>query len=229
MSGGEALFAKLAQRLEGQPGRVGPAGVADRIAGHRANLIPARAQLDGAALVDLFAKLAEMMGATVERLRSTDEVPAAVGDFLNRHNLPQKIKLAPDPAVADLPWSNRPLIERDVGIGVITDQTSVTPAFAAIAETGTLMLHSGATTPTTLNFLPDNHVVVLRRDQIVGDYETAWAQLRAKLGGPENWPRTVNLITGPSRTADIEQELIMGAHGPRRLHILLIDGDAAQA
>jgi L-lactate dehydrogenase complex protein LldG len=99
------------------------------------------------------------------------------------------------------------------------DAAGITGAFAAIAETGTLMLISGAGTPTRNNFLPDTHIVVLRASEIVACYEDGWDRLRA--AGP--MPRTVNFITGPSRTGDIEQRLVLGAHGPRRLHIVLID------
>src|SRR5690606_23476498 len=106
------------------------------------------------------------------------------------------------------------------------DPVSLTAAFAGVAETGTLMLTSGAAHPTTLNFLPDTHIVVLRADQIVGPYEAAWTRLRARqqaqAGGA--MPRTVNFVTGPSRTGDIEQKIQLGAHGPRRLHIVLVEG-----
>ncbi len=88
------------------------------------------------------------------------------------------------------------------------------------------MLHSGPQTPTTLNFLPENHVVVVRASQVVGAYEEVWDRLRA--ANPAALPRTVNMITGPSRTGDIELRLELGAHGPRRLHIVLIaeEGDS---
>jgi L-lactate dehydrogenase complex protein LldG len=103
----------------------------------------------------------------------------------------------------------------------------LTPCLAAIAETGTLMLLSGADTPTTLNFLPDTHIVVVRAGQVVAGYEDAWDMVREKAGGdPAAWPRTINLITGPSRTGDIEQRIQLGAHGPRRLHVVLVDGAA---
>jgi L-lactate dehydrogenase complex protein LldG len=95
----------------------------------------------------------------------------------------------------------------------------VTAAFAAIAETGTLMALSGPDSPTTLNFLPDNHVVILRASQVMGAYEDGWDKLR-RTGA---LPRVVNFITGPSRTGDIEQKILLGAHGPRRLHIILIE------
>ena len=99
-------------------------------------------------------------------------------------------------------------------------------AFGAAAESGTLMLVSGAD-PTTLNFLPDTHIVVIDAKDAAGDDETLWQKLRERFGEGA-MPRTVNRITGPSRSADIEQTLILGAHGPRRLHVMVV-GDAAAA
>ena len=96
-------------------------------------------------------------------------------------------------------------------------------AFVGIAETGTLMLPSAPVRPTTLNLLADTAIVVLRTSALVGAYEEAWDKLRAEIGG---MPRNVMLVTGPSRSADIEQTLELGAHGPRNLHVVLID-DAA--
>ena len=86
---------------------------------------------------------------------------------------------------------------------------------------GTLMLTSGAARPTTLNFLPDTHIVVLCEADIVSGYEDVWARLRARYG-KNVMPRTVNTITGPSRTGDIEQAMELGAHGPRRMHIVVV-------
>ena len=80
---------------------------------------------------------------------------------------------------------------------------------------------SGADNPTTLNFLPETHIVVLESGDLVGTYEEVWTRLREKFGEGE-MPRTVNMITGPSRTADIEQTLELGAHGPRRLHVIIL-------
>ena len=87
----------------------------------------------------------------------------------------------------------------------------------------TLVLFSGTDNPTTLNFLPDNHIVVIEAKDIVADYETMWAALRARFGKGV-MPRTVNWVTGPSRSADIEQTLLLGAHGPRRLHVIVVGG-----
>jgi L-lactate dehydrogenase complex protein LldG len=108
--------------------------------------------------------------------------------------------------------------------GAPEDAVSLQHGFAGIAETGTLMLPSAPERPTTLNLLPDTALVFLRASRILGAYEEAWDMLRAELGA---MPRNVMLVTGPSRSADIEQTLELGAHGPRRLHILLVDDDPA--
>jgi L-lactate dehydrogenase complex protein LldG len=191
-----------------------------------ANLIPARADLPRAGQIELFVQKAEGLAATVARVPGADAVPAAIADYLAERNLPSRLRIAPDDYLRTLPWSERPLLTVVEGRADPADAVSVTPAFAAVAETGTLMLISGAATPTTLNFLPDVHIVVLRSGQLVGPFEDAWKSLR-RYAESKGWPRAVNFISGPSRTADIGQELIMGAHGPRRLHIVLVDDEEA--
>jgi L-lactate dehydrogenase complex protein LldG len=194
-----------------------------RLAAPRRNLIPARAAaLEAKERVDLFVAMAEEVQATVARVASPAAVPDAVARYLSGENLPAELVVAPDPGLDAIPWQTRPLLRLRRGRAEADDATSLTPAFAGIAETGTLMLISGATTPTTLNFLPDTHIVVLREDQIVAAYEDAWDRLRAHAAAQGGLPRTVNFITGPSRTADVEQRLELGAHGPRRLHIVLV-------
>jgi len=206
------------------------AELAARIAAHRRNLIPARATaLDAPHRVDLFAQMAEAVQTTVARVPSDQDVPGEVARYLAAENLPAEVKMAPDPSLDALPWAERPLLDIKRGKAEAGDAVSLTPCLAAIAETGTLMLISGEATPTTLNFLPDTHIVVLRAGQVVASYEDGWDLLRQRPGeGPQALPRTVNFITGPSRTGDIEQKIELGAHGPRRLHVILID-DAAQS
>jgi L-lactate dehydrogenase complex protein LldG len=198
-----------------------------RLAEHRPNTIPARAvELDHDARIDLFQAMAEEVSATVARVASLGDVPAAVADYLAQHNLPSELVITPDPQLEPIPWDERPTIGLREGIATGTDLVGVTGAFAAVAETGTLMLISGPESPTRNNFLPDNHIVVLRAEQIVPTYEEGWNRLRALktlTDGHFTMPRTVNFITGPSRTADIELKIELGAHGPRRLHILIVD------
>ncbi len=200
-----------------------------RVAAHRRNLIPARAAaLDHKGRVELFVAMAEEAQTSVERLASAAEAPAAVARYLAAENLPAELVMAPDPSLDAIPWADRPLLQIRRGRAEPHDMVSLAACFAAVAETGTLMLISGPQTPTTLNFLPDHEIVVLREEQVVASYEDAWDRLRA--GGaatPEGLPRAVNFITGPSRTGDIEQRIVLGAHGPRRLHILLVAGGGA--
>src|SRR5215471_361552 len=192
----------------------------ERVAAHRRNLVPARAAaLDDPGRVDLFVEMAEEVQATVAPVNSPATVPEAVARYLAAENLPTELVLAPDPCLDEIPWGDRPLLCIRRGRAEAGDAVSLTPCFAAIAETGTLMLISGAQTPTTLNFLPDTHIVVVRGDQVVAAYEDGWEQLRDH----GTMPRTINFITGPSRTGDIEQRIELGAHGPRRLHIILVD------
>lgn len=191
-----------------------------RLDGHRSNLVPKRGQVTGREKVEAFVQMAEFSLATITRVASAADVPQALLDYLKSQNLPAEVRMAPDPQLDTIPWSSRPLLKIARGKPGPSDEVGVTAAFAGIAESGTLMLLSGPESPSTLNFLPETHVAVVRADQIVGSYEDGWNSVRAQRGA---MPRTVNFITGPSRSGDIEQTLQLGAHGPRRLHIVLID------
>jgi L-lactate dehydrogenase complex protein LldG len=199
----------------------------DRLTQHRRNLVPERATaLDPAGRVELFVAMAEEVQTTVDRVADGGDVPAAIATYLATQNLPAELVMAPDPVLDAYPWADRPMLRIRRGRAEDADAVSVTPAFAGIAETGTLMLLSGPASPTTLNLMPDTHIVVLRAEQIVGPYEDAWTKLR-EANPTGALPRTVNFITGPSRTGDIEQRIQLGAHGPRRLHIVLVGAPAA--
>jgi L-lactate dehydrogenase complex protein LldG len=195
-----------------------------RLARHAVGLQPTRAQSEGENRVAQFIEWAEFVATTVDRVASLDDVPGAVTSYLSANNLPAKARRATDAALDGIPWERAPLLELEPGVAVESDAVSITGAFAGIAETGTLMLNSGPGHPSTLNSLPETHVVVLRRDQLVGGYDDAWNRLRQSQGDG-TLPRTVLLVTGPSRSGDIEQTMQLGAHGPKRLHIVLVDGE----
>ncbi|HEY3911165.1 MAG TPA: lactate utilization protein [Stellaceae bacterium] len=220
-----AILAGIRRSL--QRGRIDPQTEAQlhaQIAAHRRNLIPARAAaLDHAGQIGLFVAMAEEAQATVSRVASAAEVPEAVARYLAGENLPAELVMAPDPALDDIPWQTRPLLRIRRGRAGADDAVSLTPCFAAVAETGTLMLVSGPQTPTTLNLLPDTHIAVVRAGQVVAAYEDGWDRLRAAASPGQQLPRVVNFITGPSRTGDIEQRIVLGAHGPRRLHIVVVE------
>jgi L-lactate dehydrogenase complex protein LldG len=195
--------------------------VADRLAQHPAGIVPARGQLPARERLALFRTMVEAANGSVEEIADKADVPGAIAALLRRHNLPMAVKRGADERLASLPWERERALEVSVGPSDGNDLVALSHAFGAAAESGTLMLVSGPDNPTTLNFLPDTHVVVVEAKDVAGDYETLWARLREKFGEGA-MPRTVNLITGPSRSADIEQTLILGAHGPRRLHVIVV-------
>jgi L-lactate dehydrogenase complex protein LldG len=225
MSDGRAVIMDRIRRGlgRGAPSAAAMAECDARLAQHAPGPVPRRGQLAGEALVRLFTEQAHKVAASVERLPGMAAVPAAVASYLKSNNLPAEIRLAPDLAVTGLDWAGQKLLGVSAGASDGSHPAALTPAFAGIAETATLMLVSGPDTPTTLNFLPDHHLVLLPRSRLLGAYEEAWARLRAAAGGA--MPRAVNLITGPSRSADIGHVPQLGAHGPRRLHILLVDDE----
>lgn len=216
--------AEILGRIGRGLGRIEPTAaererVAARLAAKARNAIPARAQLPEAERQALFIEMAREAAAEVIELSSLQQVPSAVANWLQQTGIDELV-VASDNPLPELCKQLPETLRVRQGVAQAGDLASLTLSFLGIAETGTLMLYSRPESPTTLNFLPDNHLVILQRSDIVGVYEEAWSQLRARY--PDSLPRTVNMITGPSRSADIEQKLQMGAHGPRRLVIFLV-------
>lgn len=167
-------------------------------------------------LVDRFVAKMQEKAATVERLAGLAEVGAAVARYVAAVRAGPAVRVSR--ALAAIDWPSQLTVMH--GAALREDETSVTPCFAAVAESGGIVTLSGPDTPSTLNFVPDTHIVIVHGSQVVANFEDVWAQWRAS-GRPI--PRTVNIISGPSRTADIEQTIQLGAHGPRRLHVLLVE------
>lgn len=190
----------------------------ERLASPQRNIVPQRAQPSPERRIESFVQMAEEASASVARLSGYDGLAQEIARYLSAHGLPPVLVTGESPILSGLDWEAAQLRQQR-RVAAAGDTAAASVAFAGIAETGTLMLLSGAENPSTLNFLPDSHLVVLSAADIVGSYEEAWTRLRAT---HQRLPRTVNMITGPSRSADIEQKLQMGAHGPIRLHILLV-------
>ncbi len=220
MNARDAVLASIRRSL-GVTGAEAPRRfeVERRLAEAPAGVVPQRGQGDSAARVATFKAEAERAQATVAEVDTLADAPAEVARFLRASNAPATLRMGADPRLAAMPWDGTALDIAD-GASDGHDANAVAMALAGIAETGTVALVSGADNPTTLNFLPDNHIVVVKREDVVADYEAALARLRAGYG-KGGAPRTVNFVTGPSRSADIEQTLLLGAHGPRRLHIVI--------
>jgi len=224
MSGREAILSKIRASLsegDGDPAR--RAAVEARLAKPRKGVIPARGQLPEGGRVDLFETLATKFAASVQRVRSHDDVPRAVSAYLRAKNLKASIRLGADRRLTDMPWDGQRALEIRAGPSDGDDEAGVSHAFGGIAETGTLVMTSGSENPSTINFLPEHHIVVVEAGDIDGDMESVLAKVRRKYG-KGRMPRTLNFITGPSRSGDIEQKIVLGAHGPRALHIIVVDG-----
>ena len=175
-------------------------------------------------LVGRFVQRATDMESTVERIGERREIPHAVARYLDALDLPAALAVQKShegvcwPELADLDWTGAGLrIAARPTTG--NDRLGITGVCCGIAETGTLVILPGADTPTATTLLPDTHVAVLKTSRIVAGMEEAFALIRRERGP---LPRSINLISGPSRTGDIEQTIVLGAHGPYRVHILMV-------
>ncbi len=195
--------------------------VAWRLKRHPSGTVPGRAEGSAEVLTERFCEMLVGQKATVVKVARQEDIPQAVAQFLRNANLPARLRMGQDAFLSAQPWEQAGAIEIDSGAARGDDAAAITHAPVAAAETGTLFMTSGQDNPTTLNFLPETHIAVLRKGDIVGSYEEAWDRLRATYG-EGHLPRSVNLISGPSRTADIEQTMVLGAHGPRRLHVIVV-------
>jgi L-lactate dehydrogenase complex protein LldG len=172
----------------------------------------------GTDLVARFRQQAERTSQTLDAVNSLDEVPAAAARYLAGLGLPAQ-------AIAwktldGLPWQTSGLAV-EFRKPVNEDLVGVTGCFCAVAETGTLMLLSSPDTFSSAALLPETHIAVVPVSRIVPAIEDAFALAKAERG---ELPRATNFISGPSRTGDIEQTIVLGAHGPYRVHVILING-----
>ncbi len=211
MSARHAIFSALRKlRPEGFPAEV-VAAQAEALARAMAACLP---PLEAADPTEIFVAraTAEKVGATAERIASLAEVPAAARRYAQANGLPEELALQPDPRLQGLDWGRQ-----RVDLPLKPDSVlAVGIARGGVAETGSLVFHSGARAPTLFGFEPLHHLVALDAATIVARFEDY-----AALEREQPQPRNVNFITGASGTTDIEGVLARGAHGPRRLHIMI--------
>ena len=216
MSARENILARIraAQGRHGTPGGDERAAVAAHIAAHAPGPRPQAAWEPVARFTDCAVKLS----TSVDTVAALPDVPQAVARYLEQNNLPKNAVCWPE--LFELEWQAAGIkMESRPAEG--SDLVGITGAFCAIAETATLMTLSGPRTPATTSLLPETHIAVVRASRIVRGMEDAWKLLRDEQGA-NFMPRAVNFISGPSRTADIEQTLVLGAHGPYRVHIVIV-------
>jgi L-lactate dehydrogenase complex protein LldG len=218
----DKILGGLKKRLGGSAGdgaRRAAAGA--RIAGQDRHLIPERSRQDRAGLRALFIAQLTAANATVVEATSEADLPGVIAAYLRGQNLPLALRAGGDSWLAGIDWSKEPSLEIQKGKADPSDEVGLTHAVAGVAETGTLVLASGPENPVTVTFLPETSVVVVRSGDLVGPYEDAFDMVRRRYGRG-TMPRTLNLVSGPSRTADVGGRLVTGAHGPRRLCVVVV-------
>lgn len=169
-------------------------------------------------LVTRFVEQAGKMSTTVDLVDAMHDVPAATQRYLASQSLP--VHAIAWQTLQDLAWSDAGL-EVEFRKPVDADKVGITGCFCATAETGTLVLLSGPQTYASAGLLPETHVAIVPASRIVAGHEDAFALIRAERG---ELPRAVNFVSGPSRTGDIEQTIVLGAHGPYRVHAIVVRG-----
>ena len=209
----ERMLARIRER-QGKPPQPSLAEI-ESIRAHIAAHARSPAPRDAFDVHDRFRERALSLASTVDDAQTIESVPAAVARYLAERNLGTRAVCWPE--LGTLDWSGSGLeVEPRSARG--DDLVGVTGVYCAVAETGTLVTLSGADTPPTVSLLPETHIAVLRASRIVRSMEDAWALVRAERA----MPRAVSFISGPSRTADIEQTVTLGAHGPYRVHIVVL-------
>lgn len=221
MSARDAVLAKVAAALGREASSVTttladqPPEVTKRLQAAHRHTLPRVAD----DLLEALTHAMESVAMSVVRLQSMSDVVKAVEWYLESENLDAGARgdVTVAPALEALEWPDHYASGKATGV----EKVSITPCLAAVAETGSVVTASNHATPATLNFLPETHIIVLRESQVKRHVDDVFPLLRDL----DILPRAVNFISGPSRTGDIEQTIEIGAHGPRRMHVLLLAGE----
>lgn len=167
--------------------------------------------------VDLFKQKLTQVAATYDEVDNHHDLIKKIENYLAQHEMPAKFVCSTH-ELLDVDWPGYFNVTH--GAAENNDKVAISVAYAAIAETGSLVLLSSIETPTTLNFMPDYYLCVVMKKQVLMTMESLWDMYRLEFN---SMPRALNIITGPSRTADVEQTIQLGAHGPRQLHVILLN------
>ncbi len=227
----EIVLSRVRTALRGPQNGDGPEGhaaAAQHMSSRNRNTIPGQASGTQSDLIAAFKTRMRRQQATVKTVAKPESVPAIVADLIKTTALSPEVRMGSDAVLNSMPWHTVSSLTCHVGPAGPSEQATISRAIAGIAETGTLVLASGPENPVTLTFLPEVHIIVIREEDIVASLEDAFDRVRA-LYEADRLPRTINLVSAPSRTGDIGGQLVMGAHGPRRLAILVLESDSADS
>lgn len=193
-------------------------GIEKQIPTRTEHSLPTHIPLDAEALASYFGQMAKRSAATLSSVAELSMLPGAVKDYLSTlpfAQIPTDLHLN-GPVFTPLPWTQYSLTPTAIDSALV----SVCLGFCGIAETGSIALLAEPSCSSAAYFLPEILIVALYKTDILAHQEACWLKLSRDY---PKLPRTVTLVTGPSRTGDIEQKLVIGAHGPRYEHIVLIE------
>ena len=217
----ETFMARIKLSLSAEPGDGRKAVVQARLQSPPQHPLPMRAQAAGDAAVETFASHLEAQGTVIERVASQAGVAKVIAALMTKLHPGIGLVMGADPWLKALAWDTVPQLTRPAWREGEIPVAGLSRAIAGIAETGTLVMASGVDNPASLNYLPETHIVVIEKAVIGGSMEAGLEAARRR-SGDLKLPRTLGLISGASRTADVGGKLVRGAHGPRTLAVIMV-------
>jgi L-lactate dehydrogenase complex protein LldG len=181
---------------------------------------PEAARMPAESLLTSFLCNVLRNGGSAALVRDRREAVEELSQFISSRHGQRRVVAGHDPRLAAMPWRDGGLLPR-FGVAGAGDAVAVSYARDAIAETGSVVLWANRDNPALNNLLPDDHVVFVNGADIHARMESMWE--REELSDALRRPRAIMMVSGPSSTADIEMQLVLGAHGPRAWHVIVID------
>ena len=215
------IFAKVRAALSPETDAERAGAVVNRISNPPLENLPARARVTGEIAIANFTAHLSAQGVTMVRVTAREAIPQAVAQILNSLHPGSPLVTGTDPWLQGLPWKSAPQLKLESWQPGRVPVIALSRAAAGIAETGTLVLASGPDNPATLNYLPESHIVVIEAESIGGSMEEAFSRVRGN-ANLNAMPRTLALVSGASRTADVGGKLVRGAHGPKNLAVIVV-------
>ena len=171
---------------------------------------------------------------TINCAANRSEAVKAIASYLHERFHTRKLVAGNDPRLAAMPWRDGGVLPRfgaaEQDHTLLPTPASLSYARLGVAETGSIVTFTGKSNPAANNLLVEDHIVLLDVADLVANLDDAWQTINSTLD-EEGRPRGINFISGPSSTGDIDAQLVMGAHGPRAWHVILMGDipDAAMA
>ena len=207
------IFAKLHQTSAGNS--AGRVELERKALGSAAAPPPPAAELCEAFLINVLKNQ-----GSVDCAGNRAEAVKAVANYLYGNFRSHRLVAGNDSRLAAMPWRDAGVLPR-FGSLEAGEPVALSYAQLGVAETGAVITWTGKGNPAANNLLPEHHIVLVDAADLVASLEQAWERINLDME-KSGRPRGINFIAGPSSTADIEGQLVYGAHGPRCWHVILL-------